>query len=490
MLILGPVFEAPSANRTDSAFWHHVDNNLGPDPEGDRLLWATESPAEPTTWKWSAADRMLVRLVKEAHVRGIRVVLNVAFDHVGIGFWAFRDVRVRGRASKYADWFSIARFDDPKTPADDMDYATAGGVREMPVLRRQGDSLAPGPRDYALAALARWTDPNGDGDPSDGVDGWRFLDAERLPMGFLREVRRHVLSRSPDAAFFGEIFWEDREKDILRHPLPWLRGDTLDAVTQHRWSAAMRAFFLDRSASIQASEYDGRVNVLRAEVPWETTVVQLLTLGGPDTERVASQAVNPDRGYDRRSGPAEDPSYEVRSPRIEEWRRVRLAATVQLTSPGVPVIWYGDETGLWGADDPDSHKPMLWKDQTYEDEASHPLGQKRPRDKVRFDEDLLKHYQLLGRIRQTLPALRRGTSETLIADDSRRLLVVARVLDDQKVICAYNASDREATVEAPFDGSARELLSGRRVRAKEGKVQITVAPMSAAILVSEAAGQS
>ncbi len=144
LLILGPVFEAPSAHRTDSAFWHHVDNNLGPDPEGDRLSWATESPGDPTTWKWSAADRLLVRLVKEAHVRGMRVVLNVAFDRVGVGFWAFRDVRVRGRASRYADWFSISRFDDPKTAADDMDYATAFGVREMPSLRRQGDIPRPG----------------------------------------------------------------------------------------------------------------------------------------------------------------------------------------------------------------------------------------------------------------------------------------------------------------------------------------------------------
>ncbi len=308
-------------------------------------------------------------------------------------------------------------------------------------------------------------------------------------MGFLREARRHCLARSPDAALLGEIFWEDREKEILRHPLPWLRGDVLDAVTHHRWSAATRAFFLDRSASIQASEYDGRVSVLRAEVPWETTVAQLLALDGPDTERVASQATNADRGYDRRSGPREDPAYDVRAPRPEEWKKARLVAAVQFTSPGVPVMWYGNETGLWGADDPDSHKPMLWKDLTFEDETTHPLGQKRPRDKVRFDEDLSRYYQLLGRMRQALPALRRGSAETLMADDSRRLLVVVRTLDDQRVICAYNASDREATVEAPFDVPTREILSGRRLRPKDGKTFVTVPALGAAVLVSEGAVQ-
>lgn len=489
LLVLGPVFEAPSARHTDSVYWHHVDNNLGPDPEGDRLAWATENPADPLTWKWTAADRLLIRLVKEAHVRGMRVALNVAFDHVGVGFWAFRDVRIRGRASRYADWFSIARFDDPKTAADDMDYATAFGVREMPALRRQSDSLAPGVRDHALAALSRWIDPNGDGDPGDGVDGWRLLDADRLPMGFIREVRRHLLSRSPDAVLLGDVFWEDREQEILRHPLPWLRGDTLDAVTQHRWSAATRAFILDRTATIDASEYDGRTGVLRAEVPWETTLAQFLALGGPDTERVASQAVNPDRGYDRRSGPREDPAYEVRAPRPDEARKARLAAVVQLTSPGVPLLWYGDEAGLVGADDPDCHKPMLWKEIPYEDEASHPLGQKRPRDKLRVDEDLVRTYQVLGRARAALPALRRGTAETLFIDDARRLVVVLRSLEDKRVICAYNASDRDTTVDVAFDVPGREVLTGRRLRPREGRTTLTVPAQGAAILVSDGALQ-
>jgi glycosidase len=419
----------------------------------------------------------------------MRVVLNVAFDRVGVGFWAFRDVRVRGRASRYADWFGIARFDDPKTAADDMDYATYMGTREMPSVRRQGDTLAPGPHAYVLSVLSRWSDPNGDGDPADGVDGWRFLDAERLPMGFLREARKHVLARSPDAALLGEIFWEDRENEILRHPLPWLRGDVLDAVTQHRWSAAVRAFFFDKTASIQASEFDGRVGVLRAEVPWETTLAQLLALDGPHTERIGSQGVNADRGYDRRSSPREDPTYDIRAPRVDEWRKARLVATLQFTSPGVPVIWYGSEAGLWGADEPDSHKPMLWKDFTFEDEATHPFGQKRPRDKVRFDEDMTRFYQLLGRLRQALPALRKGTSETLVVDDSRRVLAFERAFDGQRVICAFNASDRETTVDVAFDPPSRELLSGRRLRSREGRTLIPVPAQSAAIVAAETAVQ-
>ena len=106
-IILNPIFEAPSASRRDAAALHHVDNNLGPDPDGDRLVWATENPADPSSWKWTTADRLFLRLVQECHRRQIKLVLDGVFDHVGVTFWAFRDLRARGRSSRFADWFVV-----------------------------------------------------------------------------------------------------------------------------------------------------------------------------------------------------------------------------------------------------------------------------------------------------------------------------------------------------------------------------------------------
>src|SRR5262249_22787658 len=150
-------------------------------------------------------------LVQECHRRQIRVVLDGVFDHVGWTFWAFRDVRARGAQSRYAGWFVVRRFDDAQTPGDELDYAGLGGARELPELRREGAGLAAGPRDHIRAVLKRWGDPNGDGDPSDGVDGWRVLNADRLPHSYWKELRRAVLTLNPDAYLVGDVSFEDFE---------------------------------------------------------------------------------------------------------------------------------------------------------------------------------------------------------------------------------------------------------------------------------------
>ncbi|HYQ85689.1 MAG TPA: alpha-amylase family glycosyl hydrolase, partial [Bacteroidota bacterium] len=83
-LYFNPLFESPSLHKYDATMYHHIDNNFGPDPDGDRRLWAAENPADPKTWKWSAADSLFLRLLKEAHRRGMKVVLDGVFNHVGM----------------------------------------------------------------------------------------------------------------------------------------------------------------------------------------------------------------------------------------------------------------------------------------------------------------------------------------------------------------------------------------------------------------------
>lgn len=486
-IYLNPVFEAPSLHKYDTTFYHHVDNNLGPDPDGDRLIWATENPADPATWKWSAADRLLLRLIQECHRRQMRLILDGVFNHVGLTFWAFRDVRLRGPQSRYADWFIIKRFDDPKTPADEFDYQGWAGVKELPELRKEGDTLAAGPREHIRAIVRRWGDPNGDGDPSDGVDGWRLDVAEKVPHGFWREFRRWVLGINPEAYLTGEVWWEDWDNVRMWNASSWLRGDQFDAVMNYRWAAAVRAFFVDRQNAIRPRELDARLAALRADYHPETNHALMNLLDSHDTDRLASQIVNPDRPYDHQSGPKDDPAYDVRAPREEEWKRLRLVAAFQFASLGAPMVYYGTEAGIWGADDPDCRKPMVWRELQYENEASHPLGQRRRDDTVRFDEDLYRYYQTLGRIRASQPALRRGTFETLLADDERKVYAFVRALDEGKVLAAFNASDKEQTAELPFAAAgARELLSGRRLKTRDGKVALMLPALGAALVAAEA----
>ena len=489
-LLLSPVFEAPSALKRDPTFLHHVDNNFGPDAEGDRLVWATESPADPATWKWTAADRFFLRLVQECHRRQIKVVVETAFPFVGQSFWAFRDLRARGAASKYAGWFEVGRFDDPATPGDELEYAGQGGARELPAFKKDGEGLAAGPRDHLKMALKRWSDPNGDGDGSDGVDGFLFAGAERLGPAFWAGMRRYLLGLNPEAIVLGGFSFEDDAKTRPIDPTPWLSRDAFDAARSPTFAAAARAFFLDRTTAISAPEFDGLLSRIRSLTPAATALALLNPIDGPDGERAASRASNPDREPGASGSPRDNPHYDVRAPRAEEWKRLRLLAAFQFASPGAPVVSYGTEAGLWGAAEPDALRPMLWRELRYEDDASHPLGQARKADPLRFDEELFKYYQTLGRIRGAQAALRRGSVETVLADEGKRVYAFVRVFENERVAVAFNLTEKEQVVELPLPGEqAKDLLGGRRYRLRDGKVGLSLPPLSAAILAVEGQGQ-
>jgi glycosidase len=480
-IYLNPIFESPSLHKYDATFYHHVDNNFGPDPAGDRAVWAKENPADPSTWQWTSADRLFLTLVAECHKRGIRVVIDGVFNHTGMTFWAFEDVRRRGAASPYKDWYDVKSFDDPATPADELTYRSWFNVPELPELRDEGDTLAEGPREHIRAIVRRWMDPNGDGRPDDGIDGWRLDAADTVGHGFWRDFRSWVLAVNPDAYITAELFWEDHPHNKIYDAEPWLRGDQFDAVMNYRWAVEVKAFFVDRRTAITATELDRRLEALRRDYREETNYALQNLVDSHDTDRLASMIVNPDRLYDHKISPTDDPTYDVRAPTPSERRRQLLVATFQFAYLGAPMVYYGDEAGMWGADDPDERKPMVWDDMRYETEASHPFGLKRPADPVRFERDVFDRYAALARIRNASPALRRGTLKTVILDDERRLFGFAREGGGQRVVAVFNASERPQEVEL-LEPGGRDLLTKRVYRARGGRVRFTLPALGAAIV--------
>lgn len=173
-LYLNPVFESPSSHKYGTAMYRHIDNNFGPDPEGDERIWTEEDPTDPSTWQWTAADRLFLKLVEEVHNRGMHIIIDGVFNHVGIPFWAFQHAREHGKKSPYADWFYIKSFDDPATPEDEFNYKGWFNVPDLPELKEEDNNLIPPIREHLHKIVKRWMDPNGDGDPSDGIDGWRL----------------------------------------------------------------------------------------------------------------------------------------------------------------------------------------------------------------------------------------------------------------------------------------------------------------------------
>ncbi|MEM1115036.1 MAG: alpha-amylase family glycosyl hydrolase [Bacteroidota bacterium] len=467
-LYLNPVNDSPSLHKYDARAFRHVDPHFGPDPEGDRAMIAVEDPEDPETWSTTAADALLLDLLEAAHARDMRVVLDYSWNHTGTQFWAFQDVLENGPDSPYADWYRIDAWDDPATEADEFAYTGWAGVATLPEFRKTdltGDpeagvpldgDLAPGPKGHAFAVTLRWLDPDGDGDPSDGVDGFRLDVAEQVPLGFWRDYRRFVKTVNPEAVLIGEIWWQDWPETMM-NPAPYL-GDVFDSVMHYRPFRPLRQLLDPAGPQISAVDAASELEAVYADVPPEHLPALMSMSGSHDTPRLATTLQNAGVPYKNEETPRNRPGYDVSRPGPEAWRSVALFRLLQATLPGAPHVYYGDEVGMWGADDPDDRKPMLWPELTYAPEVALPDGTTRPPDPVRIDRDVL------GATRRAL-ALRRAhldlwTRGTLEWDAFGDVLRFTRQTDSEAATVVVNLADRPQRVGVPVDGTTIPFTVG------------------------------
>jgi glycosidase len=193
-----------------------------------------------------------------------------------------------------------------------------------------------------------------------------------------------------------------------------------------------------------------------------------------DTDRLGSMILNPNRKYDDQNGLRDNPNYNVGRPTTTERVIQRLIMLFHMTSLGAPLIYYGDEAGMWGADDPDDRKPMLWADLNYNNEQMHPVpGKTRTNDEVRFDRSLFDYYRLLVRVRRQSTALRRGDFVPLSTDDKNGLYVFKRTAGSDEAIVLINNSWEKRSVDLLIEGSwvYRDEIAGKLVEGKDHLVR-------------------
>jgi glycosidase len=465
-LYLNPVFDSPSSHKYGAAMYRHIDRHFGPDPQGDTEIIAGEDPADPATWRWTAADTLFLKLVREVHRRGMKIIIDGVFNHVGLTFWAFQDVIRHREDSPYYGWFNIkgsglpdhSHLNEYQTLPDyflepgDPPLHYAGYVADLPAFRQ--DELGPVPpvREHLRRIVSRWMDPNGDGDPSDGIDGWRIDVAERLQIRFWDRFCGWVKAVNPDAYVTGEVWWEDWWNNRQFNAAPWLTETRFDAVMNYRFGDAMFKFFIDREQAISATELDQQLGQIRRDYRPETAFALQNCLDSHDMERLASAVVNPDRWMDHANNLQYNREFDIRKPNADERRVQKVILAFQFTYPGAPYIYYGDEAGMWGADDPDCRKPMVWPEFVYDDEVAHPCDRlpdcdySRPRDRVAFDRELFDYYRSLIQLRRDHPALRRGTYRTVLTDDANRLFAFERTYQDERIRAVFNGSWKAATI--------------------------------------------
>jgi glycosidase len=459
-IYLNPIFEAPTLHKYDGERHHHIDNNFGPDPERDKAVWAQENFTDPATWKWTSADSLFLKLIAETHARKMRIIIDGVFNHVGVTNVAFQHAMKSGLKSPYKDWFKIKAWDDPATPENEFDYEGWYGVKDLPEVLEVGDDLAPGPKAYFKAVVRRWMDPNGDGDPSDGIDGWRLDVAEMVPKGFWRDFRKWVREINPQAYLTGEVWWEDFRNNKMFNAVPWLQGDIFDAVMNYRFADAMLKYFVDDENAYDARQLHERLKQLLSEYPSEVNYVLMNLMSSHDTERLATMVANPNRMIDHGGNVRDNPAFEVRKATAEEIKIQKLITAFQMLYLGAPMIYYGDEAGMWGADDPDDRKPMVWPDLVYEPEKSHPLGKPRPEDPVIFDGELFNYYKTFTAIRRDHHAIRRGDFQFAKVSESSEVFAFTRSDGTQSILCLFNRSSASQEIALPERFMQNQFLYG------------------------------
>ena len=492
-----PLNDSPSLHKYDARNYAHIDRNFGPDPAGDRILMNLETHDAPK-WQWTSADLLFLKIIDEFHKRGIRVIMDYSWNHTGRAFWALDDIRKNGRDSKYADWYTIVKFDDPATPEDELTYEGWGGNNPwMPVFKKdiippddkvmpfEGNFHSESLKQHIFNVTRRWLDPDGNGNPSDGVDGFRLDVAGEIPMGFWREYRKVVRSVNPEAYLIGEIWWLEWP-DKLLDPEVYLRGDQFDAIMNYRWYRVARGFFAQAEPVLTATAFIGETERISKGINTGNLQAMMNVASTHDSPRLSTSFYN--KTMDKyKAKPAEDPDYKINKP-DERTRREQIMLLIhQFTFIGAPQIWYGEEAGMWGADDPDCRKPMVWEDISYEDErAAYDPSGSRPVDIVSPDTALRSFYRNLCRMRKDNPVLAYGDLQFTVADDRKMLLGYSRIQGNEEVEIIFNRSDSVQVVNVPVktDGVFEGMLSdsGTKFKSINKKIEVNLKPLSGMVL--------
>ncbi len=498
-IYFNPLNDAPSMHKYDARNWRHIDRNFGPTPQKDAETMAAETPDDPTTWKMTGADKMFVKLVKKLHERGIRVIIDYSWNHTGHTCWAFQDLKEKGSASKYADWYIVKSFDNPETEENEFSYKGWFGVHELPEIKEtvkhesniiqayEGNLFSKAVKNHIYNVSKRWLDPNGDGDISDGVDGFRLDVAAEIGLEFWREYRQFVRNINPKAYLLGEVWWEKWPEKLI-DPEPFLKGDVFDAVMNYRWYKAAREFFNRSPKEIPVSQLVENLQSLMSNLSKEHNYAMMNMSASHDAPRILTSLYNKNK-YKFHTKPQDNKEYKINKPDKETYKTLKLMLVHQFTYIGAPQIWAGDEMGMWGADDPSTRKPLIWSDLNFEPETRHPLALKRPTDEVKFNEKLFSFYQKLIKIRKKNPVLTKGDMEYILVDDKNKTLAYSRFNKKQEeVVAIFNTSSEEKTIKIPLktkQGYYDALAGLKTKQEKDNLIQITIPARNSAILIAK-----
>jgi cyclomaltodextrinase len=497
-----PINDAPSAHKYDARHWRHIDRNFGPDPTGDQVLIENEDPADPSTWVMTSADKLFLELLKQAKARNIKVILDYSWNHTGHTFWAWQDLLKNQQTSEFSDWYWVKQFDDPATPQNEFEYRGWFGVFDLPEIQEtqyadhsgkvslfEGNIKSQAAKNHILAVTKRWLDPNGDGDPSDGVDGYRMDVAAELPLDFWREYRIFVKSINPEAYLVGEIWWREWPDDLF-DPEPVLQGDMFDAVMNYRWYKEARHYFANTPSKIMPSEFAASLTALSNNIGSDYNLAMMNMSASHDSPRLLTSLFNKNK-YKVNAKASQDINFKSYKPDEKTIDNAKLLLAHQFTYIGAPQIWAGDEMGMWGSDDPHNRKPLIWPEYNFDNESQHPLAQTKANSEVKFNQELFEYYQFLVKLRRANPVLSRGEFAFSELNDSEQLLSYRRFdSKGNQALIVFNRSSklRQLILPAVMVNTQKwqvwRSTKGTDILRSAPSEQLSIEPQSAMVIIA------
>ena len=421
VLYLNPVFESASNHRYNTADYRAIDPMLGTEEDFRRLC-------------------------QEAKHRGIRVILDGVFNHTGSqsryfnadGFYSDTGA-AQSPDSPYHHWYSFHPWP--------TDYDAWWGIRTLPAVQED----APDYRDFIIrgqdSVVRHWLRA--------GASGWRLDVADELPDDFIAEIRTAMEETAPDSFLLGEV-WEDATTKIAYSVRRrYLLGQELHGVMNYPFRTALIAYLLGRDANV----FRETLESLRENYPSHAFCSLMNFLSTHDTPRILTVL-----GADRVPDSKEERAVFRLSPveRQLGLQRVRLAALVLFTFPGAPTVYYGDEAGMEGWEDPFNR-------------AGYPWGQE--------DSELKFFFSDLAHLRREHPALQTGQLHWRWT--AGPLLAFARELDGRLLTTVVNAADTPQTLTLPWFGdTARDLLSGETLSPADNVLPLTLLPHQGLLLTT------
>lgn len=355
---------------------------------GINLIYLTPVFKSSSNHKYNIADYYTIdpqfgtidtvkELIKECHKKGIKIIFDAVFNHSGSDFFAFMDLLKNQEASKYKDWYFI---DSYPVSTDNVTYYTFGdGLSNMPKLNTHNKEV----RAYLLKVGEFWI-------KEIGIDGWRLDVCDEVDHNFWRAFNKVVKGANKDAIIVGEIQHEANS---------FLKGDQMDSIMNYPFKFALVDFFGNRS--ITAEKFDDILSSNRTLYMSSVTRQLWNLIDSHDTKRFLTECG-------------------------DNVKRMKLAIVFQFCYQGVPYIYYGDEIGLNGGEDPQCRKCMIWEEKEQ-------------------NMELLNLYKTMISLRKNNKTLIYGDYQTLFCKNN--VLVFKRTYEGHSILIAINNNDKNYNIE-------------------------------------------